>query len=298
MRRGAVVALSGGLDSSVTAALCVRALGQDRVLGLHLPERESSDDTLRLSRAMSGSLGIDSVLEDITPPLEALGCYRRRDEAIRMVCPSYDEGWRSKLVLPSVVDSDSFRLHALVVEAPDGTRSRHRLTPESYLGIVAATNLKQRVRKVLEHHHADRLNHVTTGTADRLKHDQGMFVKLGDGAGDLKPIAHLYRTQVHALAEFLGVPEEIRTRTPTTDTYSLPQSEEEFYFSLPWQRMDLCLYARNRGVPASAVAGATGLTEEQVERVFRDIDQKRMTTRYLHLAPRLVEPVEEVSTSL
>lgn len=295
MRRGAVVALSGGIDSSVTAALCVAALGPDRVFGLHMPERESSDDTIMLSRMVADSLGIDSKLEEISPMLESAGCYQRRDDAIRMVCPEYGPGYKSKIVLPSVIDSDSFRLYSVVVEAPDGTQTKHRLTTESYLGIVAATNFKQRVRKMMEYYHADRLNFVATGTPNRLEYDQGFFVKLGDGSADIKPIAHLYKSQVYALAEYLGVPEEIRTRPSTTDTYSLAQSQEEFYFSLPYDRMDLCLYGKNNGVPVEEIAGATGLTAEQVERVFRDIDQKRKTTQYLHLTPRLVAPVEEIT---
>ena len=295
MRRGAVVALSGGIDSSVTAALCVAALGPDRVFGLHMPERESSDDTIMLSRMVADSLGIDSKLEEISPMLESAGCYQRRDDAIRMVCPEYGPGYKSKIVLPSVIDSDSFRLYSVVVEAPDGTQTRHRLTTESYLGIVAATNFKQRVRKMMEYYHADRLNFVATGTPNRLEYDQGFFVKLGDGSADIKPIAHLYKSQVYALAAYLGVPEEIRTRPSTTDTYSLAQSQEEFYFSLPYDRMDLCLYGKNNGVPVEEIAGATGLTAEQVERVFRDIDQKRKTTQYLHLTPRLVAPVEEIT---
>ena len=295
MRRGAVVALSGGIDSSVTAALCVAALGPDRVFGLHMPERESSDDTIMLSRMVADSLGIDSKLEEISPMLESAGCYQRRDDAIRMVCPEYGPGYKSKIVLPSVIDSDSFRLYSVVVEAPDGTQTKHRLTTESYLGIVAATNFKQRVRKMMEYYHADRLNFVATGTPNRLEYDQGFFVKLGDGSADIKPIAHLYKSQVYALAAYLGVPEEIRTRPSTTDTYSLAQSQEEFYFSLPYDRMDLCLYGKNNGVPVEEIAGATGLTAEQVERVFRDIDQKRKTTQYLHLTPRLVAPVEEIT---
>jgi NAD+ synthase len=297
-RRGIVVALSGGIDSSVVAALCVRALGPGRVFGLHMPERESSSETLGLSRSVSEAFGMDSVLEELSPILEAVGCYRRRDDAIRSVCPDYGPGWKSKIVLPSVVDSDSFRLYSVVVEAPDGTQTKHRLTTEAYLGIVAATNFKQRARKMLEYHHADRLNYAVSGTPNRLEYDQGFFVKLGDGAADVKPIAHLYKSQVYQLAEYLGVPSQVRSRPSTTDTYSLAQSQEEFYFSLPYQRMDLCLYGKNNDVSLDDVAAATGLTAEQVRRVYRDIDQKRTTTEYLHLGPELVADVLEIGHSL
>jgi NAD+ synthase len=290
-RKGFVVAMSGGIDSSVAAALCVAALGPDRVLGLHMPEKESSDDTLRLSRLVADTLGINTVLEEISPILEAAGCYRRRDEAIRSVFPGLTSDCRTKIVLPSVVDSDSFRLFSLVVRTPDGREQKVRLTPEAYLGIVAATNFKQRVRKMLEYHHADRLNYAVAGTPNRLEYDQGFFVKLGDGAADLKPIAHLYKTQVYQLAEHLGVPAEVRSRPPTTDTYSLPQSQEEFYFSLPYDRMDLCLYGKDHGVPVNDIARAAGLSPEQVQRVFRDIEQKRRSTEYLHAPPQLVQEI-------
>ena len=297
-RRGVVVALSGGIDSSTVAALCVAALGKDRVFGLHLPERESSSETIVLSRLVANTLGIDSALEDISPILEAAGCYQRRDDAIRKVYPDYGPDYKSKIVLPSVIDSDSFRLYSIVIMAPDGTQTKHRLTSDAYLGIVAATNFKQRVRKMLEYYHADRLNYVVSGTPNRLEYDQGFFVKLGDGAADLKPIAHLYKSQVYALAEYLGVPEEIRSRRPTTDTYSLPQSQEEFYFSLPYEAMDLCLYGKNNGVPVEDIGTATGLTPEQVHRVFRDIDQKRKTTQYLRLGPELADEIPEISHTL
>ncbi len=293
-RKGMVVAVSGGIDSSVVAALCVRAVGPERVFGLHMPESESADETLDFSRSLTDSLGIDSVLEDISPILAAAGCYERRDAAIRRVVGEYGPQHRSKIVLPSVVDSDALRLYSVVVQAPDGTQSTHRLTAEAYLEIVAATNFKQRTRKMLEYFHADRLNYAVAGTPNRLEYDQGFFVKLGDGTADVKPIAHLYKTQVYALAAHLGVPQEIQDRPSTTDTYSLPQSQEEFYFSLPYPRMDLCLYGLNHGVEIGEVAAATGLTVDQVERVYRDIDQKRRTTAYLHAAPVLAAQVEEI----
>ena len=141
----------------------------------------------------------------------------------------------------------------------------------------------------------DRLNYAVAGTPNRLEYDQGFFVKLGDGAADVKPIAHLYKTQVYQLAEYLGVPEEIRNRPPTTDTYSLPQGQDEFYFSLPHREMDLCLYGKNQGYPAGEVAEVLGLTPEQVQRVYDDIEGKRNTTRYLHLSALLVEEVREIA---
>jgi len=287
-RRGGVVGLSGGVDSSVVAALAARAFGPDNVLGVMMPEADSSEDTLALSRLAAEAAGITTVLENITPILDGAGAYRRRDEAIRRVVPRYGPGWKVKLVLPSVIESESYRIFSLVARSPDGEEVKARLPLEAYLQVVAATNFKQRTRKMVEYYHADRLNYVVLGTPNRLEYDQGFFVKNGDGAADVKPIAHLYKSQVYQLAEVLGVPEEIRSRPPTTDTYSLPQSQEEFYFSLPYDRMDLCLYAVDHEVPAAEVAAALSLTEEQVERVFADIASKRRVSRYLHAAPLLV----------
>ncbi len=292
-KRGAVVAVSGGIDSSVVAAICARILGKERVLGLLLPEKDSSDDTLRLSRLAVDFLGIPSVHEDISGALDVLGCYRARDEAIRSVIPEYGPGYTCKIVLPKVTDSDKYRLFSLVVQSPDGEQTEKRLSPKAYLEIVAATNFKQRVRKMLEYYHADRLNFAVAGTPNRQEYDQGFFVKLGDGAADLKPIAHLYKTQVYQMAEFLGVPEEIRSRPPTTDTYSMPQSQEEFYFSVPYDKMDLCLYGKNHGIPPEEVAAAAELSPEQVERVYGDIEGKRRATRYLHAPPLLLDEVPE-----
>jgi len=290
-KKGVVVALSGGIDSSVVGALCVRALGQVRVMGLLMPERDSSADTLTLSQRVAQYLAIETVHEDITKILDAVGCYRRRDDAIRLVFPEYGPGWKSKIALPSILNDEQYRMFSVIVQSPAGQQSKARLTLEAFLGIVAASNFKQRTRKMLEYYHADRVNFAVTGTPNRLEYDQGFFVKLGDGSADIKPIAHLYKTQVYQLAEFLQLPEVIRKRPPTTDTYSLPQSQEEFYFSVPYDKMDLILYGLNHGFTASDVAPGVGLTAEQVERVFRDIEAKRRVARYLHAPPVLVQEV-------
>ena len=288
-KKGLVIGLSGGVDSSVVAALAVRALGPERVFGLLMPERDSAEETLPLSRSLAGHLGIPFAHEDISPILEAVGCYRRRDEAICRVVPDYGPGCLSKIVLPAVVADDQYRLFKVVVQYPDGRRTETRLDLPAYLGIVAASNFKQRTRKMLEYYHADRLNYATSGTPNRLEYDQGFFVKLGDGAADVKPIAHLYKTQVYQLAAFLELPQEIRNRPPTTDTYSLPQSQEEFYFSLPYDKMDLVLYGKNHGFSAAEIAPTVGLNPEQVERVFKDIEGKRRMAQYLHAPPVLIE---------
>jgi NAD+ synthase len=288
-KRGVVVGLSGGVDSSVVAALAVRALGSERVFGLFTPEQDSEPDSLRLGRLVAETFGIESALEDITPILAAAGCYRRRDEFIREVFPEYTPEFRCKLVLPDVLAGRGYNVHQLVIESPDGTQHRARPPLHVALGIVAATNMKQRTRKQIEYYHADRLNYAVAGTPNRLEYDQGFFVKNGDGAADVKPIAHLYKSQVYQLAAYLGVPDEIRRRTPTTDTYSLAQTQEEFFFGISLRTLDQCMYALDHGIPAEVVASATGLTVEQVLDVFRDIAGRRRSTRYLHEAPLLVD---------
>ncbi|BAT58467.1 NH(3)-dependent NAD(+) synthetase [Variibacter gotjawalensis] len=293
-KRGLVLGLSGGIDSSVSLALAVRAVGAKNVFCVFMPEADSDPESLRLGRLVADTFGVQAVVEDIGPSLRAMDCYERRDAAIREVVPEYGDGWASKIVIANSLEGSAFNISSLVVQDPQGKQQKLRMPPAVYLGIVAATNMKQRTRKQIEYYHGDRLNFAVIGTPNRLEYDQGFFVKNGDGAADVKPIAHLYKTQVYALAEHLGIPDEIRRRPPTTDTYSLAQTQEEFYFSLPYDRMDLCLYGLNNGLTADVTGMAAGLTAEQVERVWADIAAKRKATRYLHLGPRLVSKVEEV----
>jgi NAD+ synthase len=282
-RAGAVVAVSGGVDSGVVAGICVRALGPDRVLCLHLPDRDSSSESSELAVELAESLGTRTEEEPITPALEALDCYGRRDRAILQVFQDYEPGWRHKVVRSR--PTGGIIVFSLVVERPDGTRDRRRIPPSAYRELLAAQNMKQRVRKLLEYTWADHHSYAVVGTPNLLEYDQGFFVKGGDGLADVKPIAHLYKSQVYALARRLGLPESILSRHPTTDTFSLPQTQEEFYFGHPLDRMDLLHWGHRQGLGAAELAPRVELTPDEVEAAYWEIDRRRVATEYLHTPP-------------
>ncbi|WP_448192524.1 NAD(+) synthase [Azospirillum sp. sgz301742] len=292
-RQGVVLGVSGGIDSAVCATLAVRALGPERVRLLLMPEKESSPDSTRRGRLLCEGLGVEPVMENITAPLTALGCYERRDSAIRRLFPEYGQGWKQKIGLAAgLLDHDRVNYFTITVESPDGQRQTSRMPVDVYLTVVAATNLKQRVRKTMEYTHADMLNYAVLGTPNRLEYELGFFVRGGDGLADLKPIAHLYKTQVYAMAAHLGVPADIRNQAPSTDTYTLEQSQEEFYYALPYDQLDLALCAYGNGVSEEAAAKGLGIAPEQVARVYKDITLKRRTSARILRDAVLVQDVE------
>jgi NAD+ synthase len=282
-RRGAVVAVSGGVDSGVAAALAVRALGPRHVLLLRLPERDIGGEASDLGLALAQALGAPTEEESITAALDALGCYRRRDAAIRTAFPDYEPSWRHKLVRSA--PSGAIIVFSLVVERPDGSTETRVLPAAAYRALIAATNMKQRVRKLIEYTWADQLGYAVIGTPNLLEFDQGFFVKGGDGLADVKPIAHLYKTQVYALARALDLPEAIASRAPTTETFSLPQTQEEFYFGHSYERMDLLVWGRDGAVPAEELAPLVDLSETEVDAAYWEIDRRRVATRSLHAPP-------------
>lgn len=290
-KRGYVIALSGGVDSSVCAALAVQAIGPKKVFALLLPEKDSSGNSTVLGKKVAEQLGIEYEIFDIATTLEAIGCYKKRDQAIQKIFPDYAIDWKCKIAI-SGEQEGQFNHFNLVVQTPDGELLQERMGLKEYLQVVAATNYKQRIRKTIEYFHADRLNYAVLGTPNRLEYDQGFFVKNGDGSADIKPIAHLYKSQVYALARCLELPVDICEAVPSTDTYSLPQGQDEFYFTLPYQKMDIALWGYNNNLSISEISNALGLSDQHSKRIYNDIEMKRKTTAYLHLNGLLIEPVK------
>jgi NAD+ synthase len=290
-KRGLVLGISGGIDSSVCTALAVRAVGPGKVFGILMPERDSSSESVIKGKMVAEGQGIEYAIEDIAPTLEAIGCYRWRDQAMQAVFPDYRSTWKSKIAISGGTEGRINHFN-LIVQDEQGRQFEARMGLKEYLQVVAATSFKQRIRKNLEFFHADRLNYAVLGTPNRLEYDQGFFVKNGDGAADLKPIAHLYKSQVYMLARHLGLPEAICDSKPSTDTYSLAQGQDEFYFALPYKEMDIALWHHNQKRPAAEVARRLGLDVAQAEMIYRDIETKRKTTGPLHWQALLVEKVQ------
>ena len=286
-RQGAVIGISGGIDSSVCLALAARAFGPDKVLGIMLPEKDSSPDSEMLARELAARFGVKAIKEEITGALAGFGCYERRDEAVRRVFPEYDpKSWKMKIgIRQSGLFNNIPPLFYLTVIDPDGNARDKILPANEYLQIVASSNFKQRTRMSMLYYHAETLHYCVVGTPNKHEQEQGFFVKYGDGAGDVMPIGNLYKTQVYQLAEFLGVPKGIIERTPTTDTYSAEQTQEEFFYQLPFPLMDRFWYGFENGYPPAEVATVMGETTERVEALFRTFERKRKTTEYLRMPP-------------
>jgi NAD+ synthase len=289
-RQGGIVGISGGIDSSVVLALCAQAFGPERVVGVLLPEGESSPDSAQLAHLLADQFSVPTVTEDISEALRGAGCYRRRDEAMARIFPEYAHDWKAKIVLPGqLLEKDTLNVFYLTVTSPSGQEFTKRLPLREYYQIVAASNFKQRTRMAMLYYHAELRNYAVVGTANKNEHDQGFFVKHGDGGVDVAPIVHLFKTQVYQLAGYLGIPEEIQSRTPTSDTYSAGSTQEEFFFRVPFAILDVIWFGYEHKVPAASIAQALDLTVEQVERVMADIGRKQRTTAYLRAAALCTE---------
>lgn len=285
-KKGAVLGLSGGIDSSVVLALCVKALGPDKILAVMLPERDSSPESLYLAKMLTEQFGVTYVVEDISDALEGYGCYRRRDEAVKRIFPEYDKSYKMKISIPKDDNRrELINFFILSITSPDGNEKSKRLPFNEYLQIVAASNLKQRTRMSMLYYHAEAKNYCVIGTGNKNEHEQGFFVKYGDGGVDIKPIANLFKSQIYQLAEYLDIPEVIQKRVPTSDTYSAEQTQQEFFFKIPFEILDPIWFGWENGVSSKEISTVLELDQHYVENVIKDIQNKIRSTEYLRKNP-------------
>jgi len=284
-RKGAVVGISGGVDSSLTLALAVKALGSENVIGIMLPEKDSSGESIAFAQKLAKKFNVQTIEENITDALKGFGCYKRRDEAVVRVFPEYNpDNYKMKIGIDKRSLNQSLPpVFTITIVNNNGTEKRKILPIKEYLQIVAASNFKQRSRMSMLYYHAEKLHYAVVGTPNKHEVEQGFFVKYGDGGADIMPIAHLYKSQVYQLAEYVGVPVEIIERTPTTDTYSAEQTQEEFFFQLPHQEMDLIWYGMENKISPDKVGEALGKSAEYVEIAYKSLERKKRTTEYLRM---------------
>ena len=284
--RGTVVGLSGGIDSALVSTLCVNALGKEKVLGLILPEKESSPISKTYAHNHAKRLGIQVEEVDITQHLEALGIYNERNSVIKKLFPDYDDDYTFNVTLPqNLLDKDRISYHTITIQSPQNQTQSKRLSSREWLEISSAQNTKQRIRMINLYRIAEKNNFIVAGTTNKSEVMQGFYVKHGDGGVDSEPIAHLYKTQVYQLAKYLEVPGEIINRPPSPDTYSLPVTDEQFYFCMPYELADLLLYAYENHVPEDQVSEILQLTPDQIKRAFRDFKAKENATWHLRQLP-------------
>jgi NAD+ synthase len=289
-KKGAVVGVSGGIDSSVVLSLCVKAFGPERVFVLMLPEKDSSPDSLTLAKALAEKYDVQYAVEEISSALEGFKCYERRDEAVRKIFPEYESSYKMKISIPKDNDQRGMlNFFNLSIISPGGEEKKQRMPLKEYLQIVASSNFKQRCRMCMLYYYAELKNYCVVGTGNKNEHEQGFFVKHGDGAADIKPIAHLFKTQVYQLARYLEIPDEIQKRTPTTDTYSAEQTQEEFFFKTPFEILDRVWFGWEKGYSVKEIAGVLAISQDHVNLIINDIQRKKQTTEYLRQNPVYIE---------
>ncbi|MBN2611595.1 MAG: NAD(+) synthase [Bacteroidales bacterium] len=286
-RTGGVIGISGGIDSSVTLALSVLAFGSEKLLGVMLPEKDSSSDSAKYAQKLADKFGVKAITENITAALQGFNCYTRRDEAVKKVFPEYNPsnhkmkiGIRNSGLLTNLPP-----VFSVTIIDENGNEQTKRLPVNEFRQIEAASNFKQRCRMSMLYYHAECLHYAVIGTPNKHEVEQGFFVKYGDGGADVMPIGHLYKTQVYQLANFLGIPQEIIDRTPTTDTYSAEQTQEEFFYQLPFQQMDLLWYAYENNYLPEEIAPVMEIKAEHIKSIFTNFNRKFKTTEYLRMAP-------------
>ena len=284
-KRGIVIGISGGIDSAVAAKLCCDAIGKENVLGIILPEKESNPQSQEFATKYCEKLGIKYEIEDVTSILDSSKIYQTREKIVEKYFPDYNQSCEYRLVFSENFDNDGLSIPYLEVNDESKQIHKIKLSLNDYFTITAATNIKHRIRMTRLYFYAEKNNFLVTGTTNKAEFQLGYFVKYGDGGVDIEPLANLYKTQVYQLGKYLDVPNEIIERKASPDTWSFDVSDEEFFYSLPYEIVDLMLFAKEKSVTLSDICSTLDLKEEKVKRILNSIERKLQASKTSRIFP-------------
>ena len=285
-RKGVIVGLSGGIDSACMASIAVHAMGKEKVTGLILPEKESNPVSSKYAITHAKELEIEYREIDVSPTVDSVVQYSWRDEFIQKLIPEFEPGFKYNITLPTdLLDRPSISFYNLQVQMPDGEIKKKRLTADEFRTITSFANIKIRSRMLHLYAEAERHSLVVAGTTNRTEFILGDFCKYGDGGTDIEPLSYLYKNQIYQISEYLKVTREIIERQPSPDTFSLPVSDQEFFFRIPFDKLDHLLYAWEHDIPAAETASVLNLSDDAVERSYKDFSSKYRATAHLRAMP-------------
>ncbi len=289
-RKGVIVGLSGGIDSACMASVAAHAIGEEKVFGLILPEKESNPISREFAIKHAQTLGIEFCEIDITPTVDSVFSYSWRDKLLQRLIPEYEPGYKYNITLPTdLLELAAFNFYNLQVQMPDGGIKKKRLNLVEFHSVTSFANIKIRSRMIHLYAEAERRNLVVAGTTNRTEFILGDFCKYGDGGTDIEPLSYLYKNQIYQISEYLKVIPEIMNRQPSPDTFSLPVSDQEFFFRIPFDKLDYLLYAWEHKVSADETAKVLDLSVDAVERAFKDFKSKNNATKHLRTTPYMLK---------
>ena len=284
-KRGIVIGISGGIDSAVATKLCCDAIGKENVLGIILPEKESNPQSKEFAIKYCEKFGVKYEIEDITSILDSSRIYQIREKIIEKYFPDFNQSCTYRLVFSENFDNDGLSIPYLEINDENKKTHKLKLSSNDYFTITAATNIKHRIRMTRLYFHAEKNNFLVCGTTNKAEFQQGYFVKYGDGGVDIEPLANLYKTQIYQLGKHLEIPNEIIERKASPDTWSFDVSDEEFFYSLPYDVVDLMLFAKEISISLNDICSTLNLKEEQVKRIFNSQDRKSKTSKTSRVFP-------------
>jgi len=287
-KRGAIIGLSGGIDSAVTMELCAKALGPEKILGLTMFEKESNEHSKSLISRISKNYDVKIENIDITDILDSYGVYSNREEIVKNIFPNFNSDCKYRVVVPP--NFNSIGMPYLEVLDDENKQHKLKITSSDFLSLTAATSIKHRVRMSLLYYHAEKNNLSVVGTTNKSEFLQGYFVKYGDGGSDIEPLVNFYKSQVYQIGDFLNIDNDIMINAASPDVWSYSTTDEEFFYTVPYNIVDLILYSRLNNLSVSEIQQLSNLSEEKIQSLIKFQNIKEEKSKHMRELPHKWEP--------